>query len=398
MHNDRLPNSPALASARRSMTIIVVAAVVLMLGQVVLGGQQPAPKARPSASPAPPSSSARTAPGAAAAPQAPKVTAGETPEGASAEDADDDSYDFDFEPPEPPEAFDMEFGMPVIPEIPDMPEIPDVPEPGAMIAPMEVHVNAQAIKARVDAARMAMPSIRAHLAPFAVGVGPGFSWSDGTSWQTNQRFNDVAKETDPARRAYFEGRNFVADSEWDKAAAKFEEVVTKYHTSRVTDAALYWYAYSLKSESRWKDSYAACQRLLTEFPKSRWRDGTEKLLVQVAGPAGERVPSDIQIKQDKDIKIYALQGIIEGRPDQGVELARQYFKPGSTATPEFRAKVVILLSQVESPAATDLLVEIVRGEQDAKVRKQSLLSRSATRRQATFRTGLRRPSRSRDVE
>jgi HEAT repeat protein len=210
----------------------------------------------------------------------------------------------------------------------------------------------------------AMPAV----APMVWSQGMGQSFG----WQSREHF-DPAKETDPARRAYFEGRNFVSDSEWDKAAAKFNEVITKYSTSKMMDSALYWYAYSLKSESRYGDAYAALQRLISQYPNSRYKDDADALLVEVAGPAGQPVPPEIRQKQEEQLKLIALQSIFESKPEQGVQLAREYFKPGSTTRPEFRQKVVVLLAQVDNSAATEVLVDAARNDGDPKVRKQALV-------------------------
>ncbi len=348
MQNDRI-------STRRTRTtislwsILATTAVALLMAQLAFAGQQAAPTPRPSARPT----------GPRAAPEAPPPAAvgrpAQSPE--AAEEPDDDDFPEPAEAPEPPEPFETPepFAMPYALTLPDV----DV----------DAEMQVEAAKAQVDALRETMPLMRPGAASF------GFSYGDGVgaSWQSRQHFNDVAKETDPARRAYFEGRNFVADSEWDKAAKKFNEVVTTYQSSKIADAALYWYAYSLKNESQWDTSYDACQRLLNTYPRSRWREATERLLVQVAGPAGRNLPADVQRKQDEEIKIIALQAIIQNKPDQAVDLARPYFKPGATATPEFRSKVVILLSQIDSAQATDLLASVVKTDTDPQVRRKALL-------------------------
>src|ERR1700749_4996261 len=51
-------------------------------------------------------------------------------------------------------------------------------------------------------------------------------------------------QNDPASRAFSQGRGFIADSNWEKAAATFDGLIKQYPSDKNIDAALYWLAYA----------------------------------------------------------------------------------------------------------------------------------------------------------
>ena len=340
MQNTHTTNDTRPETSRRARWT-TLAAVILALASPALGAIQ---KRRP-APPPPPQAQAAPAP---RRPAAPVVAPAQAPEPPDDEDAQEPPEPPEMaEAPEPPDA-DWDFDMPDMQfDMPDMPDV-QIEVPDVNVMP-DVHVVVP---------RMPMRIWRA---------GEGFDW------RQRQHFDDVENEKDPARRTYLEGRNFAADSEWEKAAAKFNEVVTKYSTSKVIDAALYYYALSLKKQGKYEDGYTAANRLVAEYPKSRWADDGKKLLVELSQLTGRPLPQGVQEEEQWALKLYALRGIFESKPAQGVQISREYFKPGSTAPTSFKQQVVVMLAQVDDPAAIDLLLDIVRTEADAKVRRQSIM-------------------------
>ena len=191
-----------------------------------------------------------------------------------------------------------------------------------------------------------------------------------------QRFeHEIERATEPAYKAYLQGRQFLADNEWEKGLGKFTEVISQYAQSKHVDGSLFWSAYALNKLGRYQDAWRAAERLVNEFPKSRWRDEVDELRAEIAPKAGQPVPEAIRQRQEEELKIAILQGLMHGENSQrGIQAAADILKPGSTATPRLKQHAVILLSQVDGQQATDVLVNALRNETDARVRKQIIIA------------------------
>jgi HEAT repeat protein/TolA-binding protein len=186
---------------------------------------------------------------------------------------------------------------------------------------------------------------------------------------------ELAKATEPAYKAYLEGRQLLSESEWEKGLGKFNEVISQYGQSKHVDGSLFWSAYALKKLGRYQDAWRVSERLVSEYPKSRWRDEVDALRGELAPLAGQPVPEEIRQRQEEELKIEILRGLMHGgNPQRGVDAARDILKQGSTASQRLKLHAVILLSQVDGQQATDVLVGALRTETDSKVRKQIIVA------------------------
>src|SRR5919199_810171 len=53
-----------------------------------------------------------------------------------------------------------------------------------------------------------------------------------------------------AMKVFREGRDFIQDENWAKAAERFNYFVANYPKDKDVDAALYWLAYALKKQNK----------------------------------------------------------------------------------------------------------------------------------------------------
>lgn len=186
---------------------------------------------------------------------------------------------------------------------------------------------------------------------------------------------EMARTKDPVYKTYLEGRQLLTDSEWEKGLAKFGEVIGQHAQSKHVDGSLFWSAYALKKMSRYPEAWRATERLVNEYPKSRWMDETRELRGELAPLAGQPVDPAYKAKQEEELKIAVLQGLMSsGNPQRAIDAARGIIKCGSTATPRLKQHAVILLSQVEGQEGTNLLLETLKCETDPKVRKQTIIA------------------------
>jgi len=83
-----------------------------------------------------------------------------------------------------------------------------------------------------------------------------------------------------------EGRDLIDKEDWSKAAEKFNQVIGKYPSNKSTDAALYWLAFCYKKQKQYKETDAALDRLLKDFPASSWADDARVMKAEISFPLG----------------------------------------------------------------------------------------------------------------
>jgi tetratricopeptide (TPR) repeat protein len=90
-------------------------------------------------------------------------------------------------------------------------------------------------------------------------------------------------------KTFREGRDLIDKEEWAKAAEKFNEVLGKYPDNKASDAALYWLAFCYKKQKMFKETDAALDRLIRDFPTSSWADDARVMKLEIAAPLGRWV-------------------------------------------------------------------------------------------------------------
>ncbi|HQR38157.1 MAG TPA: HEAT repeat domain-containing protein [Blastocatellia bacterium] len=266
------------------------------------------------------------------------------------------------EAPEPPEEYDFDVDIPdVYVNVPELDlEMLDVPAvaPAVLVGPMPPMPPMPSMPSMPAMPPMAPMATPAPMEGFRV-------------WNYNQ--DAAANEKDPARKAYLEGRELVNDAEWAKAADKFNVVLTTYSTSKIVDAALYWYAVSLKKQGKYKEADTNAGRLVTEFPKSRYVDEAKQLQLELAQYVGRPVDPAWQRERNDENKAIALQSLFASNPERAIPIAADLLAPGSTATPKLQQRAALLLGQVDDARATDVLIGVARSNSDPKVRRMAIL-------------------------
>lgn len=221
-----------------------------------------------------------------------------------------------------------------------------------------------------SAVRVALVSTAAAaLALFAAveARGPFVASGHGQDFQRLNRF--VQTSNSPSVALLREGRDLIDGEQWAKAAEKFDRFLATYPNDKDADVALYWLAYSLKQQGKFKEAAANLSRLLKEFPKSAWADEATAMLTEIAPQTGERRLIDESLnKENEEIKIVALQSLFESNPERGVAYVAEILKPGSTATRTFKEAAVALLGSHGGRQAVPLLLDIARTQPDRELR------------------------------
>jgi HEAT repeat protein len=208
-----------------------------------------------------------------------------------------------------------------------------------------------------------------------LGAGAGPSLASGRPTQANRLVQTSPASSEAAMKGINEGRELVKGAQWDRAAAKFEEVISRYPDSGRVDAALYWYAYALAKKGTNDGAYETLERLMRDYPKSEWVDDARALRAEIAPRIRKEVQVDVDDpKEDCEIKIIALRSLFDSNPERAVTLTTDILRPTSKAPECLQNGAVMLLGQSGGPRARAMLIEFVRNGQNPELRKSALMA------------------------
>jgi hypothetical protein len=202
-------------------------------------------------------------------------------------------------------------------------------------------------------------------------VSADFAESRREAEQDAQEAQDDKKQLELERQEtmdelYNEGRGFLDEGDYGDAAKKFSELAQL--AGPQTDAALYWKAYSDNKLGKRNDALEAIADLKKRFPQSRWKKDAEALEIEVRQSSGHPVNPDSQ--SDNDLKILALQGIMNNDPARGIPLLEKYLS--GSADPKDKSKALFLLVQSGSPQAQEMLARIARGQSNPELQRKAV--------------------------
>src|SRR5215212_7445885 len=165
---------------------------------------------------------------------------------------------------------------------------------------------------------------------------------------------------------YRSGQEAIADGRWNEAASIFGKVAERGGPE--ADAGLYWKAYAQHKAGNRGEALATIRQLASTFPKSSWLDDARALEVEVRGDQGVTVQPSAE--DDDDIKLYALSGMMDHKPERALPLVQQYLNGKHSL--QDKEKALFLLTQSELPQARQSLLQIVRGSEHPELRAQAI--------------------------
>ena len=192
-----------------------------------------------------------------------------------------------------------------------------------------------------------------------------------TSQQDRQNREQEKRDAEQARldrqqELYDRGREALDESRYSRAEKSFTELAQL--KGKQADAALYWLAYSQNREGKRDTALATIAELKNSYPQSRWRKDAEALEIEMRQNSGRPVNPESQ--KDEDLKVLALQGIMNNDPTQGIPLVEKYLS--STADPKDKSKALFLLVQSGSPQAQEMLAKIARGQSNPELQRKAV--------------------------
>jgi tetratricopeptide (TPR) repeat protein len=153
-------------------------------------------------------------------------------------------------------------------------------------------------------------------------------------------------------RAYEAGQRSLEARRYGDALEAFNQVVA--HGGNRADGALYWKAYALIKLGRADEARAAIAELRKSYASSRWLDDAKVLEVDAGKPVTPESESD------EDLKLIALNGLMQSDPDRALPLIDGLLK--SSQPPTIKRKALFVLAQSNTPKGQQVLEQVARGQ------------------------------------
>jgi hypothetical protein len=154
-------------------------------------------------------------------------------------------------------------------------------------------------------------------------------------------------------RLYSAGQAALDAHRYAEALEDFNQVAARGGSR--ADGAWYWKAYTLIKLGRRDEALAAIAELRKSYANSHWLDDAKALEVDAGKPVSPESESD------EELKIIALNGLVQSDPDRAFPLLENLLK--SAQSPSLKKKTVFVLAQSNSPKAQALLEQVARGGQ-----------------------------------
>ena len=165
---------------------------------------------------------------------------------------------------------------------------------------------------------------------------------------------------------YDEGRDALDEDQFQEAERSFTELVKL--NGPQTDAALYWRAYAQNREGKKEAAIGTIAELKKRYPQSRWKKDGEALEIEVRSTTGSK--SNPEAQNDEDLKLLALQGLMNSSPDKAIPLVEGILN--GAGSPRVKSKALFVLAQNGSPQAEAVLGKIARGQSNPDLQRKAV--------------------------
>jgi HEAT repeat protein len=165
----------------------------------------------------------------------------------------------------------------------------------------------------------------------------------------------MARSHDRGDRYYGSGKSYLDRHEYDRAIDAFNRVIEDKGTR--ADGALYWRAYAENKLGKRTEALATIAELKKSYPNSRWLDDAKALEVEVGQQAGR--PVSPESASDEDLKLLALQSLVNTDPERSIPMLEKLLKSGNSA--RLKERALFVLAQTRSQKGRDLIAQVARG-------------------------------------
>jgi hypothetical protein len=178
---------------------------------------------------------------------------------------------------------------------------------------------------------------------------------------------DRAQERlDRLQELYDNGREDLDEDRYDQAESKFKQLADM--NGPQTDAALYWKAYAQNRMGKRDSALSTIADLKRRFPQSRWQKDASALEIEARQSTGN--PAHPENQSDCDLKMLAIQGLMNSDPESGVPLLEKVLN-GATC-PKEKSKALFVMAQSGSPQSREILGRIARGQSNPELQRKAV--------------------------
>lgn len=156
-------------------------------------------------------------------------------------------------------------------------------------------------------------------------------------------------------RFYRDGTRALDRSEWDKAIEAFSAAI-ELRGERL-DGSYYWKAYALGKVGKRDEAVALINELEKNNPKSRWLEDAKALRIELRQASGQPLSADIQ--NDEELKLIALNALVDSAPDRAIPALRDLLKKSSS--PRLKERALFVLAQSGTPQGREILAQYAKG-------------------------------------
>ena len=176
----------------------------------------------------------------------------------------------------------------------------------------------------------------------------------------------VAARVDPD---YQKGMQALDAQQWDQAIASFKAAADKAaEKGAAADAPLYWEAYAQDRVGRLQEALAEIKALRDSYPDSRWLGDAKALELEVRAQTGAAVSPAAQ--QDDDLKLMALNNIMQADPDQALPILQKLLAGNNS--PKLKERALFVLTQSSSPDARKMLMDAARNSSNPDLQLKAI--------------------------
>jgi len=108
--------------------------------------------------------------------------------------------------------------------------------------------------------------------------------------------------------------------------------------------------------------------LKRRFPQSRWKKDADALEIEVQQSTGN--PSHPKNQNDEELKMLALQGIMNGDPQKGISILENILN--GSGTPKLKSRALFMAAQSGQPEAREVLAKIARGQSNPELQRKAV--------------------------
>ncbi|HSC10813.1 MAG TPA: HEAT repeat domain-containing protein [Rhodanobacteraceae bacterium] len=194
----------------------------------------------------------------------------------------------------------------------------------------------------------------------------------GASLAAHAASDDAMAPTDKQlNQLYWQGHEALQKGDWAGALKRFTDLEQQLRAKepQSADAAIYWEAYTLLQAKRTTEAKTTIERLHRDFPKSRWGKDADALLRQTQ-PASTASKSANVSSDDEELAEIAVEGLMSAPPERAVPLLKKVLQ--SQHSDKVKKRALFVLSQIDEPAALDMVVDVARTSTDPALREEAV--------------------------